>query len=103
MKIEEIIMILNDHLILLDNGKKPKNIEKLQVAGDKAIKALKKQIPKKPIIYNQLCRNRYGEQFLLDDYEANKCPICNNDIISGITYRAKYCSNCGQAIDWSGD
>lgn len=75
--------------------------EELISANGIAILAIEKQIPKKPIIYNQLRRNRRGEQFLLDDYEADKCPMCGNDIISGITYRANYCSNCGQRLDWS--
>ena len=49
-----------------------------------AIKALEKQIPKKPIFTED-------KQFAL-------CPCCD---MKGLTDKQKYCDNCGQAIDWS--
>jgi len=50
-------------------------------------KALEKQIPKKPKKYVNL----YGST-------RNGCPACpRNEIYAG----QKYCSVCGQAIDWS--
>ena len=49
-----------------------------------AIKALEKQIPKKPVQWNRIVRT---------------CPICHEPHSSFLGY--KYCYNCGQAIDWS--
>ena len=50
------------------------------------IKALEKQIPKKPI-----------EKFAFsDDIEAGLCPLCNE----GVNEEMNFCSYCGQAIDW---
>ena len=49
---------------------------------EKAIEALKKQIPKKPIWHN--------------DTTYLKCSVCGSfDIGDG------YCGDCGQKIDWS--
>ena len=58
------------------------------IAFEEAIKALEKQIPKKPF-YD---KNR-------DDFNAYKCPVCNDEymILSG----DNYCTVCGQALDWS--
>jgi len=46
------------------------------------IKALDKQVPKKPI----------------DNFFDKRCPSCNS--IWGITKNEKFCPNCGQAMDW---
>lgn len=52
-----------------------------------AIKALEKQIPKKP--------KRY---IAFDGIERNGCPTCpRNEILYA---GQKYCSVCGQAINW---
>ena len=55
-----------------------------------AIKALEKQIPKKP-----LYENTY------DDCVVYSCPACKDEklILSG----DNYCTTCGQALDWRGD
>ena len=61
-------------------------------AFEEAIKALEKQIPKKP--------TKYGI-----DYSGNslfRCPVCgdswnSNEFGDGI----EHCWTCGQAIDWS--
>ena len=63
---------------------------------DIAIKALEKQIPKKPIIHtNDIDKDRLA-----------CCPVCYSNV--DWTYEGfwrkgnpKYCKNCGQAIDWS--
>lgn len=63
---------------------------------DVAIKALEKQIPKKPIIYtNDIDKDRLA-----------CCPVCDSNV--DWTYEGfwrkgnpKYCKNCGQAIDWT--
>ena len=57
-------------------------------ALEMAIKALEKQIPKKPIE-----NDTYGEYY--------KCPICNKYIVDNFGCGYKFCRECGQAIDWS--
>ena len=57
------------------------------VAIDTAIEALEKQIPKKPI--------SLGEDI---DRDVGQCPNCKEIIDTYEDY--KYCSDCGQAIDW---
>lgn len=52
-----------------------------------AIEALEKQIPKKPI--------SLGEDI---DRDVGQCPNCKEIIDTYEDY--KYCSDCGQAIDW---
>ena len=61
-------------------------------AMEMAIKALEKQIPKKPgnkiysfYPHSTLLKNKYG-----------KCPICKSDQVWD-----EYCANCGQKLDWS--
>lgn len=49
-----------------------------------AIKALEKQIPKKPDF--------------TEDKEFALCPCCNG---KGLLNKQKYCDNCGQKLDWS--
>lgn len=57
------------------------------IAIDTAIEALEKQIPKKPI--------SLGEDI---DRDVGQCPNCKEIIDTYEDY--KYCSECGQAIDW---
>ncbi len=57
------------------------------VAIATAIEALEKQIPKKPI--------SLGEDI---DRDVGQCPNCKDIIDTYEDY--KYCSDCGQAIDW---
>ena len=56
------------------------------VAIDTAIEALEKQIPKKP-----------NKTKSTDDY--GYCPNCKTIIDDYSDF--KFCSTCGQAIDWS--
>ena len=55
-----------------------------------AIKALEKQIPKKPkLMENPLINSKYWFY----------CPNCNASRHTDI--KVKHCSFCGQALDWS--
>lgn len=60
--------------------------------------AIEKQIPKKP---KNFLRNMHTQEYL--------CPLCKTRIISKINgefiagSKDKYCSHCGQAIDWNGE
>jgi hypothetical protein len=65
--------------------------------AEMAIKALEKQIPKKPKIV------------ALRDFDYYDCPVCDRKFIckngKGNVWffdtRRIYCPNCGQKIDWS--
>ena len=89
MTYEEAIKVLR---VILDPydypfGEKSKCYQYDLEAINKAIEALEKQIPKKPI-----------ERFMLSyDIDAGVCPLCN----VGVHEEMNFCSYCGQAIDWS--
>ena len=53
-----------------------------------AIQALGKQVPKKPEMY-------------IGDYEFERWPICPKCKGELHPNGEKFCSDCGQAIDWS--
>ena len=81
--------------IAVENG-----IETKIILNEKAVAdALRKQIPKLPAVTRP-----YGENDCVEDY---KCPTCNSRLISRIQGEwcagrfAKYCSECGQALDWA--
>lgn len=76
----------------IDNG-----IKTEYVLNEKAIiSALKKQIPKKP----DYEADGYADGVLCCDYA--KCPVCGHDFEEGINdWGCGYCSDCGQALDWS--
>lgn len=71
-------------------------------AVEKAEKYDEKEKPKKPIKTIEL-------DIVSGYYTSHSCPNCNNEllielpsnIISNKKY--KYCPECGQAIDWSGN
>ena len=48
-----------------------------------ALKALEKQIPKKP--------------------KSVFCPQCGEEFTDDDCWSSDYCRNCGQAIDWEGE
>lgn len=52
------------------------------------IEALKKQIPKKPIL----------DTIYLSGLEWFRCPRCNHN---NIEKNDNFCHNCGQALEWS--
>ena len=60
---------------------------------DNVIKALEKQIPKKPIWEGD--GYSYGDMV----YDTWYCPSCDYDYEDTEEY--KYCPCCGQAIEWS--
>lgn len=75
------------------------DMKRIRLACDIAMDAIKKQIPKKPIIE----REDYPE--INNFMETYICPICNSELAGrdqvGFTHRLhKYC-DCGQALDWS--
>ena len=62
--------------------------EDVELAGI-AIEALEKQIPKKPLA---------GIDFMGNEFRI--CCKCSAIVQDG-EWRANYCPDCGQAIDWS--
>ena len=66
------------------------------------IKALEKQIPKKPRITVQ--KYMYHEEEISANF--THCPCCFDDIQLGyfdtlVDKGTPYCQRCGQALDWS--
>ena len=61
---------------------------------NKVSEALSKQIPMKVNREKELFYNQWAY-----------CPICNNKMMNWASKSLcdKYCSNCGQALDWSED
>ena len=66
-----------------------------ELARQKALEALDKQIPKKPDFEGD------GYDYLGDIiYDTWICPCCEEHY--EVDYdNYKYCPNCGQALDWS--
>lgn len=97
MKPEEAIEILQQRIDLIkQDWSDIADLVEHQKALKRAVKALKKQIPRK--------MNNLSEVYL--DFGVGKkikvgaygnCPNCNYniDIVS------KYCTRCGQKLDWS--
>lgn len=83
---EAIEYLKNRYLVVgsrINGGEKGiKRCEQHNESIDMAIKALEKQIPKKPDF--------------TEDKEFALCPRCNG---KGLLNKQKYCDNCGQKID----
>lgn len=59
---------------------------------DIAISAIEKQIPKTPIL----------NIIYPSGIKSYNCPVCGKGcLVMTDSYCPKYCSNCGQALDWS--
>ena len=60
-----------------------------------AIKALEKQMPKKPVKKNPICysKSKDGEELYAYDYH---CPLCDVKVNG-----EKHHCPCGQALDWN--
>lgn len=58
--------------------------KKRKIAINNAIKAVEKQIPKKPV------RKEFGKFY---------CSVCDDFLLH--SNATKYCSRCGQAVDWN--
>ena len=91
MKYDEAIGILTYQALVLERASGKSTLEHSRIeALNKAIEAIEKQIPKKP----------------LHMHKNYQCPICKEDgwmlwddaIPNDMD---NYCGKCGQAIDWS--
>ena len=91
MKYEEAIDILTYQALVLERASGKSTLERSRIeALSKAVEAIEKQIPKKPL---HMHKNYY-------------CPVCKED--GWILWddavpndMDKYCGKCRQAIDWS--
>lgn len=70
--------------------------------------AVERQIPKKPLdnFSTHPIFDTYGNYCDQLDITTFKCPTCNDELASGEIeatdcVEIHYCSNCGQALDWS--
>lgn len=91
MTYEEALSILRNFLYFLvpgrANGKTMLEYRRFE-AFCKAVEALEKQVPKKPIFERE-----QTSPFGVDDIPY--CPNCKCDLPE-----VSYCEKCGQAIDW---
>ena len=83
-------MTENEALKLMESLQISKDCELVKTLDFKAtvIKALEKQIPKKPI---GVCK-------VDGDFRVGICSICN-DIVDS---KQNYCDRCGHKLDWEG-
>ena len=98
MKPEETKDILSDmrdqHLCFLESSENKDEWKKKYLkeawACDSGAKALEKQIPCKP--------EEYVPDFPYNIFSTQKCAKCGTPVIGKKI--SKYCSECGQKIDW---
>nr|DAV33324.1 MAG TPA: PROTEIN/RNA Complex, archaeal, ribosomal, 50S, protein.0A [Caudoviricetes sp.] len=98
MNPEEAKDILSDmrdqHLCFLESSENKdewkKKYLKEALACDSGSKALEKQIPCKP--------EEYVPDFPYNIFSTQKCSKCGTPIIGNKI--SKYCSECGQKLDW---
>lgn len=87
-------LIIVNNMIKYNKEFEPKNDNKSLIckknALKMAIKALEKQIPKKP-------KMRHTKDF--DGYNDGWCPCCGK-YVQELEYDKKYCQECGQKLDW---
>ena len=79
VQMEDAIRIIEG----LDTSNSEENIEAKKIA----IAAMRKQIPKKPVTYKETNRAY--------------CPVCGETVRGIDKPYGKYCSGCGQRLDWS--
>ena len=88
----------------------------LMYAYEMAIKALEKQIPKKPILKHDVSVmhiNRGNQPHEWKRLESDNwhCPECDSFVGERVYVHSKvhdqrkkkYCDNCGQKLDWESD
>ena len=82
------VILINKNL----DGKASDDVKELEFDFDRAINALEKQIPKKPPVVNR------PSIFI----KVPVCPNCStSEYYQPLYGKTKYCSNCGQKLDWS--
>lgn len=93
MKPEESIKILQERIDLI---KQDWSYIQYRKALERAVKALKKQIPRKVNNLSEIYLD-FGVGKKIKVSACGNCPNCNYDI----DIVSKYCARCGQKLDWS--
>lgn len=93
---EEAIRILDPDCKEVWKAYDGKDMERCNDACRVAVKALKKQIPKKPLIIKHDKDIKLGSATWKAGVPIYKCPRCNGFI----SRSNKFCTDCGQALDW---
>lgn len=89
MTYEEALKLLNDMQFKDEYQGKDEYTDMLLACKQ----ALDKQIPKSPIL----------DIIYPSGIKSYKCPVCEKGcLVRTDLYYPKFCSNCGQALDWSG-
>lgn len=74
------------------NAYEPCSYGAVKIAIDKALKALQKQIPVEPFVWE----HKYYNSPIPNDDWGYECPCCGNQEID---YPQHHCT-CGQALNW---
>lgn len=94
-KIREAIELIKSKIRILEKlenyGSAIEERKKYIGLYNTAIKALEKQLAKKPIEINDAYTPKIGE------FRAAKCPNCRKEVSD----RFDVCLECGQELDWS--
>lgn len=109
---QERVMITNLH------GRGEKDTKEIAFDFDRAIAALEKQIPKRPVLTSGESLVHINKGDKPHEWKVNKwqewcCPVCgwfvgerfnvhrhDGSVHSHDQRKSKYCNECGQAIDW---
>ena len=104
------VILINKNL----DGKASDDVKELEFDFDRAINALEKQIPKKPILKHDvsvmhLNMGNKPHQWKRLESDNWHCPECDSFVGERVYVcskvhdqrKKKYCDNCGQKLDWS--
>lgn len=100
---ERLIENETEAIECLGSNKPTSGYVMLQESIDMAIKALEKQIPKKPV--HDGCFDSEGiwhEWKGVNGRPYDLCPNCNTNLCCEMPYdnKPKYCKHCGQRLDF---
>lgn len=100
---ERLIENETEAIECLKSNKPTSGYAMLQESIDMAIKALEKQIPKKPV--HDGCFDSEGvwhEWKGVNGRAYDLCPNCNTNLCCEMPYdnKPKYCKHCGQRLDF---
>lgn len=96
MKPEESIKILRKRIDLIkQDWSDMADLVEYQKALERAVKALEKQIPRKPDNIKSIL-DFSGRYYTT----KGNCPVCNREKLYKSDF---YCNKCGQKLNWGGE